>query len=121
MRSWLLGLLCAGLASAAHAGTIFADDYGTGAPDVIGNASQLDIRSVEVNDFAPGNFQLSLRLNYGAGDPSLAAFAPTGGTFGTVALADVLIEGDNYRWAIAMSTGGAGGAYLTGGGGSGPI
>ena len=112
---WIASLAL--LAGSARAGTLFADPYGVGAPDVLGNPADFDIRSLEVQDLSPANLQINLRLNYHGGDASLAAFTEDGSSFASVAvgLGDVLIQGHSSLWAVPLSSsgpvGGPGGIY----------
>lgn len=114
-----LCLLALGLSGAAHAGPIFEDPFGTGAPDVLGDASLYDIRSLEIVSLAPGDVRIAIRMNYNGGDPTLATFSVPGGSFALAPLTagDILFEGRDHLWAIPL-TGGIGGppgGYLTAG------
>ena len=56
VRSAAAALLALALGSgSARAGTLFSDPYGAGAPDVIGNGADFDIRSLEVQTLDPGH------------------------------------------------------------------
>lgn len=114
-RATLLGLSLSLAAGAAHAGPLFLDDYGTGAPDVLGSLADFDVRSLEVVDLSPTNLQITLRLNYHGGDATLAAFSAAGTSFAAVpvGVGDVLIQGQSSLWAIPLTgtAGGPGGIY----------
>ncbi|HXZ84434.1 MAG TPA: hypothetical protein VEI82_02990 [Myxococcota bacterium] len=109
----LLGLGAA--VGTARAGTLFSDPYGVGAPDVLGNPADFDIRSLDLT-LTPKSLLVELRLNYHNGDTSLAPFSEAGSSFaGTqVGIGDVLIQGHSFLWAIPLTPlggGGIGGGY----------
>lgn len=105
------------LAGTARAGTLFADPYGAGAPDVIGDPNDVDIRSLEVTMLDPSTLAIELRMNYHHGDGTLAPFAVAGSSFSSVSVGagDILIQGATSLWAlpIAGSAGGPGGIYYS--------
>jgi hypothetical protein len=114
-----------GLAASAHAGPLLADPYGTGVPDVLGDASLWDIRSLEVVSLAPGDLRIAIRMNFNGGDATLAGFSVPGGSFALAPLAigDVLFEGRDFLWAIPLAgpSGGPGGPYFSAGLGPVPV
>jgi len=114
-----------GLAGAAHAGPLLADPYGAGTPDVLGDASLWDIRSLEVVSLAPGDLRIAVRMNFNGGDATLAGFSVPGGSFALAPLAigDVLFEGRDHLWAIPLAgpSGGPGGGYFSAGLGPIPV
>ena len=66
--------LALGSGRLAQAGTLFSDPYGAGAPDVIGNPADFDIRSLEVQTLDPGTLAINVRMNYHGGDAALQPF-----------------------------------------------
>lgn len=126
-RLTLRGLVLAALAplflgaAPAHAGPVFSDPYGVGAPDVLGSVADQDIRSLELVELSPTKLNVRLDLNYHGGDTTLAAFAAAGASYSAVPLGigDVLIRGHSYLWAIPLTgsaLGGPGGIYYAVGG-----
>jgi hypothetical protein len=100
----LLLASCAWAGSAA-AGTVFADPYGAGSPDVLGPGADFDIHSLEVQELSATKLQLMVNTNYHAVDATLAAFNEPGTSFADVPLSmgDVLIRGQSLLWAIPLS------------------
>ena len=109
---FVLGL---GSGRLAQAGTLFSDPYGAGAPDVIGNPADYDIRSLEVQTLDPATLAIDVRMNYHGGDASLQPFTVPGSSYPTVAVGagDILIQGASSLWALPLagSAGGPGGIY----------
>lgn len=103
------------LASSALAGPLFTDPYGVGAPDVIGNTADFDIRSLEVLTLDTTTLSISVRMNYHGGDSTLAPFLIPGSSYPTVPVGpgDILIQGATSLWALPLSggSGGPGGPY----------
>jgi len=99
----------------ARAGTLFSDPYGAGAPDVIGNGADFDIRSLEVQTLNPTTLAINVRMNFHGGDVTLAPFAVTGSSYATVTVGagDILIQGASSLWALPLAgtAGGPGGIY----------
>src|SRR5262245_8986112 len=112
-------LLVLALASRGHAGTLFQDPYGVGAPDVIGDPNDFDIRSLEVTTLNVTTLAITVRMNYHGGDATLAPFAVAGSSYSTVTVGpgDVLIQGASTLWAIPLTgtAGGPGGIYYSAG------
>ena len=104
-------------AGSARAGTLFSDPYGAGAPDVIGNGADFDIRSLEVQTLSPTLLTINVRMSYHGGDTTLAPFTVAGSSYEgvTVGVGDILIQGANSLWALPLSGsaggGGPGGIY----------
>jgi hypothetical protein len=115
LAAGLLGAILAASAGSALGGPLLMDDYGVGAPDVLGNGADFDIRSLEIQELSPTLLRIELRLNYHGGDTTLAAFSESGTSFASspVGAGDVLIQGKSSLWAIPLSgaTGGPGGIY----------
>ncbi len=105
------------LAAAARAGPLFVDPYAVGAPDVIGEPSLSDIRSLEIDALAVGDLRITVRMRYGGGDATLAPFSGSVGSLAGISLAagDVLFEGRDFLWAIPLAgpSGAPGGGYFT--------
>ena len=73
-----LGLgLALSLAAAGRAGTLFRDAYGTGAPDVLGDPDDSDIRSLEVQTLDPTTLAISVRMNRSRAAPAGRAGSTT--------------------------------------------
>lgn len=102
-------------AGSARAGTLFSDPYGVGAPDVIGNGADFDIRSLEVVTLDPATLAINVRMNFHGGDVTLSPFTVTGSSYATVSVGagDVLIQGASSLWALPLAgtAGGPGGIY----------
>jgi hypothetical protein len=99
----------------ALAGPLYTDPYGAGAPDVIGNPNDFDIRSLEVTTLDSTTLAISVRMNYHGGEATLTPFVVPGSTYPTVAVGagDILIQGATSLWALPLagSAGGPGGIY----------
>src|SRR5215468_1889864 len=112
-------LLVLTLAGAGRAGTLFQDPYGTGAPDVIGDPNNFDIRSLEVTTLNVTTLAITVRMNYHGGDATLAPFVVPGSSYPTVAVGagDILIQGATSLWALPLAgtAGGPGGIYYLAG------
>ena len=115
----VLALLVPGLAGPGRAGTLFQDPYGAGAPDVIGDPNDFDIRSLEVQTLDPATLKIEVRMNYHGGDATLAPFTVAGSSYSTVAVGagDILIQGATSLWALPLAgtAGGPGGGYYAAG------
>lgn len=91
----------------SHA-VIFSDPYGVGAPDVIGNVNQFDLRSVELvtlNYSSPGQAEFNIRMNYNNGDLNLNPFTVAGITLRP---GDLLFHGASSYWGVALNSNGHG-------------
>jgi hypothetical protein len=108
--AWLGGSRC------AVAGPLYSDPYGAGSPDVLGDASNYDIESLELRDLTSTHLAIAIRLNYHAGDTTLAYFADPAASYAAVpvGVGDVLIQGQNFRWAIPLVAAGMGGGGIGG-------
>jgi len=107
------------LAGAGRAGTLFQDPYGVGAPDVIGDPNNFDIRSLEVTTLDPTTLAITVRMNYHGGDATLDPFSVAGSSYPTVTVGagDILIQGANSLWALPLAgtAGAPGGVYYAAG------
>src|SRR5258705_6065440 len=105
VRSAAAALLALALTGSARAGTLFTDPYGAGAPDVIGNGVDFDIRSLEVQTLDPITLVINVRMNFHGGDVTLAPFTLTGSSYATVSVGagDILIQGASSLWALPLS------------------
>jgi hypothetical protein len=109
--------LALGSGRLAQAGTLFSDPYGEGAPDVIGNPADFDIRSLEVQTLDPATLAINVRMNYHGGDTALQPFTIPGSSYATVSVGagDILIQGASSLWALPLAgtAGGPGGIYYS--------
>lgn len=88
--------------------TLFTDTYGIGAPDVIGNINQFDLRSVELVTLdygTPGQAEFNIRMNYNNGDLTLSPFTVAGVTLRP---GDLLFRGASSYWGVALNSNGHG-------------
>ncbi|MFI5315369.1 MAG: PEP-CTERM sorting domain-containing protein [Myxococcota bacterium] len=111
---WIASLAL--LAGSGRAETLFEDPYGVGAPDVLGDPANFDIRSLDVQEIDGFSLQILIQLNYDGGNISpLAPFTVAGSSFSAVpvALGDVLIQGRSTLWDVPLSAG-AGGVSIGG-------
>ncbi len=105
-----LFLTTALLTTTSHATPLlFSDTYGVGSPDVIGNVSQFDLRSVELvtlDHTTPGLAEFNIRMNYNNGDLALNPFMAAGVSLRP---GDLLFKGSTGFWGVALATDGHGG------------
>jgi len=98
------------LTTTSHATPLlFSDTYGVGSPDVIGNISQFDLRSVELATLdytTPGLAEFNIRMNYNNGDLALNPFTAAGLSLRP---GDLLFKGSTGYWGVALATDGHGG------------